>query len=180
MSRVTFYSVEQPSIETGNETEFSAIVAALQPWGVQFDRLPTKALPEDISNEAILDQFRNEIDELKAANGYRIEDVARLQRGTPDASAMRAKFLSEHTHKEDEARLFVEGQGAFYLRNEHSIVRIICTKGDLILVPKETRHWFDMGPDPYFTAIRFFIDPEGWVGHFTGDPIADFVPRLDG
>jgi 1,2-dihydroxy-3-keto-5-methylthiopentene dioxygenase len=24
------------------------------------------------------------------------------------------------------------------------------------------------GPEPRFVAIRFFTEPDGWVGHFTG------------
>ncbi|RZM07821.1 MAG: hypothetical protein EOP67_72695, partial [Sphingomonas sp.] len=40
-----------------------------------------------------------------------------------------------------------------------------------------TRHWFDMGPAPRFTAIRLFAEPDGWVARFTGDPIARGSPR---
>jgi 1,2-dihydroxy-3-keto-5-methylthiopentene dioxygenase len=36
-----------------------------------------------------------------------------------------------------------------------------------------------MGPRPSFTAMRFFRTPDGWVGDFTGDPIADRFPRLE-
>jgi 1,2-dihydroxy-3-keto-5-methylthiopentene dioxygenase len=36
-----------------------------------------------------------------------------------------------------------------------------------------------MGPDPSFTAIRLFNNPEGWVANFTGDAIAANFPRLD-
>jgi 1,2-dihydroxy-3-keto-5-methylthiopentene dioxygenase len=36
-----------------------------------------------------------------------------------------------------------------------------------------------MGPRPMFKAIRFFTTPEGWVGNFTGDKIAERFPKLD-
>jgi 1,2-dihydroxy-3-keto-5-methylthiopentene dioxygenase len=36
-----------------------------------------------------------------------------------------------------------------------------------------------MGPDPEFTAIRFFTSTEGWVAQFTGDTIAQRFPKLD-
>ena len=52
-------------------------------------------------------------------------------------------------------------------------------RGDLLSVPKGTTHWFDMGTQPDFTAIRFFRDQEGWVGEFTGDPIAERIPDFD-
>jgi 1,2-dihydroxy-3-keto-5-methylthiopentene dioxygenase len=56
---------------------------------------------------------------------------------------------------------------------------VLCEKNDLISVPAGTPHWFDMGSEPNFTAIRIFDNPEGWVAQFTGDGIADAYPRLD-
>ena len=52
-------------------------------------------------------------------------------------------------------------------------------KGDLISVPANTRHWFDMGPNPNFIAIRMFNNPDGWVANFTGDHISTHFNRLD-
>jgi 1,2-dihydroxy-3-keto-5-methylthiopentene dioxygenase len=46
-------------------------------------------------------------------------------------------------------------------------------------VPANVCHWFDMGPNPNFKAIRLFITPDGWVANFTGDKIADSFPRLE-
>jgi 1,2-dihydroxy-3-keto-5-methylthiopentene dioxygenase len=37
-----------------------------------------------------------------------------------------------------------------------------------------------MGPEPSFVAIRFFTEPDGWVGHFTGADIARRFPRHGG
>ena len=36
-----------------------------------------------------------------------------------------------------------------------------------------------MGPEPSFVAIRFFTEPDGWVGHFTGTDIAQKFPRYE-
>jgi 1,2-dihydroxy-3-keto-5-methylthiopentene dioxygenase len=41
------------------------------------------------------------------------------------------------------------------------------------------RHWFDMGAAPRFTAIRLFVNPDGWVAAFTGSDIAERFPRLE-
>lgn len=35
-----------------------------------------------------------------------------------------------------------------------------------------------MSARPSFTAIRLFINPDGWIAHFTGDDIADRFPRM--
>jgi 1,2-dihydroxy-3-keto-5-methylthiopentene dioxygenase len=55
---------------------------------------------------------------------------------------------------------------------EGRVYAVLCERGDLISIPENYRHWFDMGRDPFFTAIRFFTRTEGWIAHFTGDPIA--------
>ena len=59
------------------------------------------------------------------------------------------------------------------------VLQVLCETGDWIRVPAGTKHWFDMGPRPRFTAIRFFDNPEGWVANFTGDAIAKNFPPLE-
>jgi 1,2-dihydroxy-3-keto-5-methylthiopentene dioxygenase len=155
------------------------IARLLEEIGVRFERWNADIdLPADADSDAVLRAYRSSIDRLKAECGYQSEDVIRLKRGTPDTAPMRAKFLSEHSHSEDEVRFFVEGRGAFYLRVAGKVYQTICTRGDLIGVPAGTKHWFDMGPDPEFTAIRLFVNPDGWVASFTGDTIADRYPKL--
>jgi 1,2-dihydroxy-3-keto-5-methylthiopentene dioxygenase len=95
----------------------------------------------------------------------------------PEKAAMRTKFLSEHTHSEDEVRFFVEGSGLFSLHIGGSVYLVTCERGDLLSVPAGTRHWFDMGDSPRFAAIRLFLDPSGWVAKYTGDAIADRFPK---
>ena len=56
---------------------------------------------------------------------------------------------------------------------------MLCSAGDLISVPAGMRHWFDMGAAPRFTAIRLFVNPDGWVAAFTGSDIATRFPRLE-
>ena len=92
---------------------------------------------------------------------------------------LRDKFLHEHTHSDFEVRFFVDGEGLFYIRKNSRVYAILCNRGDLISVPANTKHWFDMGPRPYFKAVRLFTTPEGWVANFTGDKIADRFPRLE-
>lgn len=36
-----------------------------------------------------------------------------------------------------------------------------------------------MGAAPRFTAIRLFVNPDGWVAAFTGSDIAERFPRLE-
>jgi 1,2-dihydroxy-3-keto-5-methylthiopentene dioxygenase len=111
--------------------------------------------------------------------GYQSYDVVSMHPEHPDKDAFRQKFLAEHTHAEDEVRFFVRGQGLFVIHHDSYVYAILCEKDDLISVPAGTRHWFDMGPNPRFTAIRLFNNPEGWIAKFTGDEIANRFPMLD-
>jgi 1,2-dihydroxy-3-keto-5-methylthiopentene dioxygenase len=128
--------------------------------------------------DGVLTAYAPEIDRLKTEQGYQSVDIISLAPDHPDRAAMREKFLSEHRHSEDEVRFFVAGEGLFTLRTDDDRIHaVLCTAGDLISVPAGMRHWFDMGPDPSFTVIRLFENPDGWVARFTGDAIADRFPR---
>ena len=74
-------------------------------------------------------------------------------------------------------RFFVAGSGLFTLHVGDKVYESECVKDDLIAVPDSVKHWFDMGEEPSFAAIRFFTEPDGWVGHFTGTDIAQRFPR---
>ena len=116
---------------------------------------------------------------LVAERGFKTVDVVSIAPDNPNRDEMRRKFLDEHFHKEDEVRFFVAGSGLFTLHVDGKVYEIECVKDDLIAVPDGTRHWFDMGEAPSFVAIRFFTEPDGWVGHFTGTDIAQKFPRYE-
>jgi 1,2-dihydroxy-3-keto-5-methylthiopentene dioxygenase len=105
--------------------------------------------------------------------------VVSLSADHPQKAELRQKFLSEHTHSEDEVRFFVAGEGLFTLHADNKVFEVLCQKGDLISVPANTPHWFDMGPNPGFIAIRLFNNPDGWVANFTGSDIAERFNRLE-
>jgi len=165
-----------------HETEDSREIARLLgEIGVRFERWSADAaLANGASQEEVLQAYAPQIELLQREGGYGAADVIRVTHETPNTASMREKFLNEHAHSEDEVRFFVEGRGAFYLRANGKVYQTVCVRGDLISVPAGTKHWFDMGADPEFTAIRLFTNPEGWVANFTGDPIAGRYPRLDG
>ena len=181
MTRLTQWREDRPEA-AGRVTNDAATTAnLLAAIGVRFERWPaTQALRPGAEQAEILAAYATEIARLNRQGGYQSADVIRLARGTPDTAPMRNKFLDEHTHAEDEVRFFVEGAGAFYLRAAGHVHQVICVAGDLLGVPAGLTHWFDMGPDPHFTAIRLFTSPAGWVANFTGDEIARRFPLYDG
>jgi 1,2-dihydroxy-3-keto-5-methylthiopentene dioxygenase len=174
------YDENTPGKAVLETTDEERITAELHEIGVRFERWAADAeLPHGADQAAVIDAYRTSVERLVAQCGYQSIDVVRIERGTPNTEPMRKKFLDEHQHSEDEVRFFVEGRGAFYLHSGGRVYQTVCVRGDLISVPAGTRHWFDMGPDPQFTAIRLFTNPDGWIANFTGDPIASAFPKLD-
>lgn len=179
MTHLIRYDDAAPFGERERTGDFAAIAAALAPAGVVLERWTANAvLPADPSDEAVLSAYAGDVERLKAA-GYPACDVLRMRPDHPQRAALRTKFLDEHIHDDDEVRFFVEGAGLFYIRSGGSVYALECTAGDLIVLPAGTQHWFDTGAQPDFTAIRFFITPEGWVARYTGDPIAASIPQYE-
>jgi 1,2-dihydroxy-3-keto-5-methylthiopentene dioxygenase len=180
VSRLRVYDQREPTRPIGTLFDHDMIARALGEVGVRFERWEAnKPVTPGASQDEVIAAYRDDIERLKKEQGYTAVDVISLASDNPQKDALRQKFLSEHTHSEDEVRFFVAGQGQFTLHIGERIYDVLCEKGDLIGVPDGTRHWFDMGPNPNFIAIRLFTNPEGWVAKFTGEDIAERFPRLE-
>jgi 1,2-dihydroxy-3-keto-5-methylthiopentene dioxygenase len=180
MSRLTVYKEDNPTAPHLDTAEESEIKNALHEIGVTFERWSaSKKFEADANDEDVLDAYAADIERIKKIGGYKTVDILRCNASTPDKPAIRAKFLNEHTHNEDEVRFFVEGAGIFYLRTNGNVYMTLCERGDLLSVPAGITHWFDMGAEPNITAIRFFDNKEGWVPHFTGSDIAEKFPKFE-
>lgn len=180
MSRLRVFSESAPDTVLFESSDADVIAQRLNAIGVGFERWAVREIADDASNESILEAYKPEIDRLVAENGFRAVDVVSINPDHPEREAMRAKFLNEHSHKEDEVRFFVRGSGLFTLHIEDRVYEVLCRSRDLIRVPDGTKHWFDMGPAPRFTAIRFFTEADGWVGYFTDSGLAERFPRYEG
>jgi len=180
MSRLRVFSEADPSTPVLTTSGQDAIAKELAKLGVRWEQWRADAeLEPGASTEAVMAAYRRDIDRLVEEKGFRTVDVVSIAPDHPDREAMRKKFLSEHFHKEDEVRFFVAGSGLFTLHIGNEVYEILCEQGDLIGVPDRTKHWFDMGPAPHFIAIRFFTDPDGWVGYFTDSGLAERFPRYE-
>ncbi len=179
MTHLTVYADHAPHAVLDDTGDFDAIARRLAPLGVGLERWQAdRVLARDADDAAVLAAYAAPVARLQAR--YPAVDVIRLHPDHPQAAALRAKFLDEHTHADDEVRFFVEGSGLFYMHGQRQVLALECTAGDLIVLPADLRHWFDMGPRPHFTAIRLFTTPEGWIADFTGDPLAQAIPRYAG
>jgi 1,2-dihydroxy-3-keto-5-methylthiopentene dioxygenase len=159
------------SISDANE-----IRTFLNERGVYFDQWEAAVeFSEDADQDTILKAYEYVLQPYMDSNGYLVADVININAQTPNYEAVRAKFLSEHTHTEDEVRFFVDGQGHFWFNLEDGktpVFNVLLQAGDLISVPANTKHWFDAGEhNPFVKTIRIFIDQSGWVPHYTGSKI---------
>ncbi len=178
MSRLRIFDDTAPDAPLFDSRDGAAIAAELKQIGVTFERWQaTQEVAPGASQEEVFAAYKADIDRLVAEHGFKSVDVASIAPDNPNRAELRKKFLDEHFHKEDEVRFFVAGSGLFTLHLDGKVYEIECVKDDLIAVPDVITHWFDMGEEPSFVAIRFFTEADGWVGHFTGSDIAQQFPR---
>ena len=180
MSRLRIFADDHPDEPLLVADDATAMARELAAIGVTLERWrASQPVRAGDAPEAIMAAYRADIDRLVAERGFRSVDVVSIAPDNPNRAEMRRKFLDEHFHQEDEVRFFVAGSGLFTLHVDGRVYEVLCEAGDLIAVPDRMTHWFDMGPEPSFVAIRFFTEPEGWVGHFTGTDIAQKFPRYE-
>ncbi|MDB6162628.1 MAG: mtnD [Xanthomonadaceae bacterium] len=180
MSRLRIFNEEHPDLPVLSTTDHARMAQELSAIGVTFEQWQAMhPIAPGATSEAVLEAYRSDVDRLVSEHGFQSVDVVSIAPDHPDRDQMRSRFLEEHFHKEDEVRFFVAGSGLFTLHVDGKVYEIQCTQGDLIAVPDSTHHWFDMGPEPSFIAIRFFTQPDGWIGHFTGTDIARKFPRYE-
>jgi len=140
----------------------------LKPFGIWYEKWDVEGrLKQDASNDEVLETYKPEVDRLCQSGGYVTADVISVNSETPGLQQMLDKFNKEHTHSEDEVRFVVKGQGVFQVHPENGpVFGVHVEAGDLINVPKGTKHWFDLCDDKQIRCIRLFIDPAGWTPEY--------------
>lgn len=181
MTLLTVWSDTDPETALVRTADPAEIAVELKQLGVRYEQWP---VVPGVTSENALEVYAEQVARVTETEGYTLVDAMEM---TPSddpewlesAGQARLKFLAEHTHDDDEDRFFARGSGVFYLHVEERVYAILCEAGDLLSVPANTTHWFDMGTRPDYVSIRFFHDDEGWVGNFTGSDIARSFPTFD-
>lgn len=163
-------------------TEQPEVTKALAAVGIDYERWSLNRIRADADADAVLGVYSAEIDEMKKKGGYITADVIDVDPETPNLDAMLAKFSTEHTHDEDEVRFIIAGRGIFHINPlPGDVVSIEVEAGDMIRVPRGTRHWFDLCTDRRIRAIRWFQDRSGWTPHYTHSGVdSQFEPLCFG
>jgi 1,2-dihydroxy-3-keto-5-methylthiopentene dioxygenase len=112
----------------------------------------------------VLKSFNKEIETLKNKYAYVQQDIVTLTSETENLEVILDKFRPEHHHNDDEVRYIVDGEGVFSIFPESDeSFDIFVESGDLLRVPKGTRHSFDLTDKKFIKAIRLFKDANGWA-----------------
>ncbi len=151
-----------------------AIKAYVEPYSMWFEHwdVSSRLDSTDISNEEILAEFKPEIEILSKRGGFVTADIINVSPDTPGLDAMLAKFSIEHTHSEDEVRFVISGRGIFHINPVTApVFAVEMEAGDLLNVPKGTRHWFNLCQEKSIKTIRLFQDASGWSPHYLEDAV---------
>lgn len=179
MSTLAIYDENGTALKEAT-SDYREIREQLGLLGVRFERWQAnKPLSRNADQEEVLAAYGDSVERLNKEYGFKSVDVVALRPDHPKKDEMRAKFLAEHIHEDFEVRFFVDGSGLFYLHVGERVYVVLCEQGDLISVPANTQHWFDMGANPDFKCIRLFVVPDGWVARFSGSEIAGRFPTFD-
>lgn len=155
----------------------------LAPFGIWYEKWDVEGrIGADASNDEILEAYAPEIERLKEQGGFLTADVINVTPETPGLDQMMEKFNREHTHSEDEVRFTVKGHGLFHINPDNGpVFSIEVSSGDLINVPRNTRHWFDFCKDRTIRCIRLFEDISGWTPHYIEEGVhARYAPLCFG
>ena len=173
-----FVPSEQKTINDPQE-----ISAFLKPFGIWFEQWKVDGrLKETATDQDILSEYAPEIEAVKQRGGFVTADVINVNASTPNLDMMLQKFNKEHTHDEDEVRFTVSGKGIFHLHPEGGpVFGVTVESGDMINVPRGTKHWFNLCDDRHIRCIRFFEDPSGWTPHYIEEGVhGQFSPMCFG
>ncbi|HXX68913.1 MAG TPA: cupin domain-containing protein [Polyangiaceae bacterium] len=114
-----------------------------------------------------LDTFQEPLETLKRDRGYIAQDEIELRPDTPGIEAICAKFADEHLHDDDEVRFILKGEGIFDIRSRGDrFMRVVVERGDLIVVPAQRYHRFQLTDSRTIRAVRLFKDASGWVPRY--------------
>ena len=120
----------------------------------------------EINDLKVLDplvKYKNQIQKLKKKFGYASADCCTMSSANPSLDKMLQPFMKEHHHTDDEVRFTVEGEGIFGVNPlTDPPFEIYVEKGDLLVVPANTRHWFELTDKKNICCIRIFKENPKW------------------
>ena len=159
---------QQPYKVLGLPEHISAELARV---GVHYAHcLPEQAPGAPPTDAEVLAAYQSCVQSLRELSGYQQLQLVR--------ESVHTQCLDEHSHSGAEVHLFVAGQALIGLHAAGMVYELICEKGDALVIPAGTRHWFDGGEPAHWVAIRLLGSAEDASVKLSGDPIASRFSRL--
>ncbi|MGB4072823.1 acireductone dioxygenase [Pseudomonas sp.] len=157
MSSLTVYHQSSPEYPNKLLTHAEDIASTLAAVGVQFNQVPVQQpVIAGTASDELMAANRVQIDQLMTAHGYASAEILSLcderGEGTELARALRAEQSCEPAH----LHYYLAGRGLLALHVGEYVYSLLCEKGDLLLMPAGTAHWFDAGEHPRFAVLRLF------------------------
>ena len=167
---------QQPYKVLGLPEHISAELARV---GVHYAHcLPEQALGAAPAEAEVVAAYQSSVQPLRELSGYQQLQLIRQPAEQPTGGECHAQCLDEHSHAGAEVHLFVAGQALIGLHAAGMVYELICEKGDALVIPAGTRHWFDGGEPAHWVAIRLLGSAEDASVKLSGDPIASRFSRL--
>ncbi|KAK7195558.1 1,2-Dihydroxy-3-keto-5-methylthiopentene dioxygenase [Novymonas esmeraldas] len=134
--------------------------------------------PKDVSSD--VEGFIKPL--LKQLN-YHSFDVVQLDPealGAEKFEALATQHFDEHLHEDDEARLILDGQGYFDVRDANDRwIRLLSKPGDLLVLPAGLYHRFTTDQNKYVKTLRIFKEAPRWVALNRGPEAEETQARKD-
>lgn len=181
MSKLAFYTQFNLHKPYKVSEDASAFSGELVEAGIRIEKWSTLAyLPNaPILEEDVFQIYVKEINRVKSDYNYTHVDLATMKPNDAFAISVRGRYLSEHTHEEDEVRFFLAGKVLIYLNINQKIHILECSRGDFVIIPAGVKHWMDIGPKPDFSVIRWFNSKKAFINNFTESFAAEATPRWE-
>jgi len=181
MSKLAFYTQFNLQKPYRVSDDLNSCAETLAEFGVRYEQWTTLSVLPGLAmeDEEILALYTDQIEGVKRELGYRQVDIATMRPGDAFSISVRGRYLSEHTHDEDEVRFFLSGRALVYIHVNQKIHILECGRGDFIVIPKGIKHWIDIGPKPEFSVIRWFNTKCAFKNKFTEGYVAEATPRWE-
>jgi 1,2-dihydroxy-3-keto-5-methylthiopentene dioxygenase len=108
------------------------------------------------------DDYEQDLQKIEKERDYGHRSIVNISRETmPNLDEMLDKFFQEHLHEFEEIRFILDGSGYFDVRDKNERwIRILCEKGDLIVLPAGIYHRFTLDDNKYTKAMRLFVNSQ--------------------
>eukprot|EP00199_Chlamydomonas_sp_CCMP681_P006354 CAMPEP_0119102258 /NCGR_PEP_ID=MMETSP1180-20130426/1062_1 /TAXON_ID=3052 ORGANISM="Chlamydomonas cf sp, Strain CCMP681" /NCGR_SAMPLE_ID=MMETSP1180 /ASSEMBLY_ACC=CAM_ASM_000741 /LENGTH=204 /DNA_ID=CAMNT_0007086507 /DNA_START=63 /DNA_END=677 /DNA_ORIENTATION=- len=102
---------------------------------------------------------------IRKVRGYSYVEIITITKDTlPNYEEKIKTFYQEHMHTDEEIRYILDGAGYFDVRDfDDQWIRILCKKGDLVILPEGIYHRFTLDEGNKATAMRLFVGAPIWT-----------------